>query len=213
MKNKKRAKGWLWIGSGLLLIAAALSLTVHNLSEDWRAGRITGEILVQFPEPKEPGKPASPTSAEIPDYILNPNMEMPAVEIDGHEYTGCLEIPTLGLSLPVMSQWSYPGLKIAPGRYQGSVYNDSLIIAAHNYSSHFGNLKQLKPGDSVSFTDMDGIQFQYQVAETEILGSSAVEEMNGGEWDLSLFTCTYGGESRVTVRCERVGWEANEAPR
>jgi len=26
--------------------------------------------------------------------------------------------------------------------------------------------------------------------------------MAAGEWDLTLFTCNYSGQSRVTVRCE-----------
>lgn len=27
--------------------------------------------------------------------------------------------------------------------------------------------------------------------------------MTDAHWDLTLFTCTYGGKSRVTVRCTR----------
>ena len=38
----------------------------------------------------------------------------------------------------------------------------------------------------------------------EILQPTAVEEMTAGEFDLTLFTCTYGGKSRVTVRYDRV---------
>ena len=32
---------------------------------------------------------------------------------------------------------------------------------------------------------------------------TAVEEMEAGEWDLTLFTCTPDSRSRVTVRCVR----------
>jgi sortase A len=35
----------------------------------------------------------------------------------------------------------------------------------------------------------------------EILSPFAVEEMTSGDWDMTLFTCTVGGQSRVTVRC------------
>ena len=28
--------------------------------------------------------------------------------------------------------------------------------------------------------------------------------MTAGDFDLTLFTCTYGGKSRVTLRCDRV---------
>ena len=37
--------------------------------------------------------------------------------------------------------------------------------------------------------------------ELETLSPFAIEEMTGGNWDLTLFTCTVGGQYRVTVRC------------
>jgi sortase A len=140
---------------------------------------------------------------EIPDYILNPQMDMPEQEIDGHKYIGSLEVPACSLTLPVISQWSYPELKIAPCRYKGSAYLDNMIIAAHNYPSHFGNLKNLQPMDAIVFTDIDGNSFRYQVVEKEVLKSTAIEEMEAGEWDLTLFTCTIGGADRITIRCEK----------
>ena len=39
--------------------------------------------------------------------------------------------------------------------------------------------------------------------EIETLKPRAIEEMDSGEWDLTLFTCTIGGSYRVTVRCEK----------
>ena len=126
---------------------------------------------------------------------------MPTVEVDGNRYIGRVTIPALGLELPVMSQWSYPNLKIAPCRYQGSAYTGDLIIAGHNYRTHFGPLKNLGGGDAVLFTDADGNQFRYTVAQVETLAKTAVEEMAAGDWDLTLFTCTLGGQTRVTVRC------------
>ena len=139
-----------------------------------------------------------------PDYILNPEMDMPTQEVDGQSYIGVLELQPLGFSLPIISQWSYPGLRIAPCRYTGSAYQNDLVIAAHNYTSHFGRLKELSPGDAVTFIDVDGNVFRYQVAEVETLPPYSVAEMTSGDWDLTLFTCTIGGQSRVTVRCERV---------
>ena len=35
----------------------------------------------------------------------------------------------------------------------------------------------------------------------ETLMPTAVEEMESGDWDLTLFTCTVGGRTRVAVRC------------
>ncbi len=207
-------RGKIYTAIGLLLLAAALLLTVYNLRSDAEAGAAAGTVLEQLtPEQEEAEEKAetgltglpskeSPEEVYIPDYTLNPEMEMPEEEIDGQQYIGVLRIPVLSLELPVISEWSYPRLKIAPCRYAGSVYLNNMVIAAHNYRSHFMYLKNLSHGDEVTFTDMDGNVFRYEVAELETLSPFAIEEMTGGDWDLTLFTCTVGGQFRMTVRCE-----------
>ncbi len=188
---------------GLLLLAAALLLTAYNLGDGWRAAWAAQQAASRL-EALTPDAVVHPGELEIPDYVLNPEMEMPVQEIDGVAYIGTLRISALDLELPVISQWSYPRLKKAPCRYQGSAYKDDFIIAAHNYQSHFGALKKLLPGDVVCFTDVVGNSFYYEVIELETLAPEDLEEMEAGHWDLTLFTCTVGGASRVTVRCERV---------
>ena len=110
----------------------------------------------------------------------------------------------LGLELPVAADWSYPALRTVPCRYKGSAYLDDLIICAHNYDSHFGRLKALHAGDEVIFTDAAGNVFDYEVSVLETLPPTAIEDMEQGG-DLTLFTCTIGGASRVTLRCEKAG--------
>ena len=63
--------------------------------------------------------------------------------------------------------------------------------------------KNLSQGDPVTFTDIDGNVFCYQVSEIEILSPYSIQEMTSGDWDLTLFTCTIGGQTRVAVRCEQ----------
>ena len=130
-------------------------------------------------------------------------MDMPTQEVDGRKYIGRIEIPVVEMSLPVMDSWSYENLREAPCRYKGSAYLDDLILAAHNYTRHFGPISQLVPGDEVIFTDVDGNIFRYTVADLEQLEGTDVKEMEAGDWDLTLFTCTLGGQYRVTVRCVR----------
>ena len=125
------------------------------------------------------------------------------VEIDGNEYVGEISIPAISIDLPVMSEWSYPRLKIAPCRQFGSSRTDDLVIAAHNYESHFGKLTSLTAGDSVTFTDMDGIVNEYVVNKVEVLDPHSVEEVEHSGCALVLYTCTYGGKTRVTVFCDR----------
>lgn len=206
-------KGTFLITGGLLLIAAALLLTVYNIWDDYRTGVATDEVLVELraevcadPAPAD-GRPIYvdeddiPDEVEYPDYILNPDREMPEKEIDGKKYVGILRIPTLDKELPIFGEWSYFNLKYSPCRMTGSPYKHNMVICAHNYNVHFGKIKDLQIGDLVSFTDMDGNFFQYKVVEIESLDPKAVEEMTTGNWDLTLFTCTLGGATRITVRC------------
>lgn len=204
-KSRRRAgrkKSSILIITGLLLITAALSLTIFNLYDEYRAEQSVNQVLSRM-APQED----TMLEGEIPDYLLNPAMEMPVETIDGRDYIGTLQIPSLDLKLPVLSSWNYPNLRVAPCRYTGSAYQGNLIIAAHNYPSHFGNLKHLQEGETVLFTDADGNRFTYQVVVRETLEPTAIDEMESeedGAWDLTLFTCTIGGQSRVTVRCVQV---------
>ena len=195
-------KGTIFIITGLLLIAAALFFTGYNLWDNYRAGKAADKVLDQLLPLIEDNLPLS-DELEYPDYLLNPNMDMPVKKIKGVDCIGVISIPAAKRKLPVFSEWSYKNLKTAPCRYAGSAYLDNMVICAHNYSIHFGPLKNLSYGDEVTFTDMDGNVFTYKVAEVETLRPHAIKEMTAGEWDLTLFTCTVGGATRVTVRCER----------
>ncbi|MCH5278698.1 MAG: sortase [Christensenellaceae bacterium] len=195
---------------GLLLSVAALGLTAYNLWDNHRAGIEAEAVLdaiTQHREKVENTESAAAPTPELPPDLNsgsenNPVKELPVVEIGGNRYIGTISVPVIGLELPVLEDWSLALLKIAPCRYMGSPYRGDLIICAHNYASHFGHLKNLEPGDEVVFTDVEGNAFHYTVAELDTLAGTAVEEMESGEWDMTLFTCTLGGETRVTVRCD-----------
>ena len=209
-EGSARRKGGIWITLGLLLIVAALALVSYNLYDALRAEQSAWRIINSLEEASEEDSrisapaEASEKAALPQEPVLDSQMEMPVKTIDGIEIVGVLRIPALELELPIISQWSYPDLQTAPCRYSGSAYLNNLILCGHNYSSHFGNLKELREGDIITFTVMDGNLFTYEVAERETLLPTSVEEMTSGDWDLTLFTCTVGGKSRVTVRCDRV---------
>ncbi len=230
MKAKIRKGGILKL-IGLLFIFTALYIASYNLWEEERAGKMSEDIVCQlegkinrnFEEKKEglsdSDVPDISGSSETdpqgngnvvqtedngPEYLKNPDVNMPAIEIDGSNYIGFLEIPRLSLRLPVIEEWSYPKLKIAPCRYSGTVYAGNMIIAAHNYAKHFGKIKSLEIGDEVIFTDISGNIFLYNVWETDVLKNQETDEMRSGNWDLTLFTCTMDGRKRITVRCKKL---------
>ena len=196
-------RGAFWIHLGLLLIAAALFLSAYNEMESHEARNSAQQVIAQMCQTLPTETAAETEAPAVPEYLLDAEREMPVQTINGRDYIGVLTIPSLELELPVLSQWDYPALKVAPCRYSGSLYQDNLIICAHNYASHFGKLKNLRVGDTAIFTDMAENVVRFQLAAQETIQPEDLEAMEAGDWDLTLFTCTVGGQSRVTVRFVR----------
>lgn len=196
---------------GTVLVALALGLFLRNEQEQHQAGEMVVALMPQVAQAIRENQEAPPENtpapaADVPGAAAPVLLkkELPKVEIDGNGYIGFVGFPTLQQELPVMADWDYTKLKTAPCRYAGDTSSDDLVIMAHNYVSHFGSLHKLRVGDSVTFTDMNGVTTEYVVVAMDVLASTAVDEMTAGEYDLTLFTCNYSGQSRVTVRCDRV---------
>lgn len=194
---------------GIALLLGAGILLLRNSGEDAAASQASGEILPQLVQQIEERQATLPTAPNpiipgTPVELLTPEeVEMPEAELNGNRYIGYLVIPKLELELPVLSEWSYMLLFTAPCRYTGTLLGEDLTIMAHNYNSHFGKLGQMEVGDEVVFVDVNGSVTRYAVTATDVLLPTAVEEVTGGDYDLTLFTCTYGGQSRITVYCDK----------
>ena len=186
---------------GAALIMSALFLTVHNGSEDQLAGMEATQMKEKVKEKVQEKIKISENSISRPDTVLDP--ELPKVKIDGYDYVGYISVPAIQIELPVMAEWDYSRLKKAPCRQFGSSRTDDLVIAAHNYRSHFGRLKELEVGDEVVFTDMEGIVNTYVVDMVQVISPEQTELVENSGYDLVLYTCTYGGKSRVCVLCDR----------
>lgn len=201
-----RKTGILCVILGIALLLAALGLMCYNTWESRSAMEASDSVLSQI---RSAAPAAEIQMTENPyeehlDAFDEAAKEMPVKQIDGYDYIGYLSIPVLELELPVMSEWDYDRLKIAPCRQYGSTRTDDLVIAAHNYASHFGNLSQLRTGDLLTFSDMESDVILYEVSAVDILEPTAVETVKNSNFDLVLYTCTYGGETRVAVFCSRI---------
>ena len=114
-------RGLVCIVAGVVLLLSALGLSGYNIIDERQAGENVEKAYEQLRVyALEPGELELPEGL-IPAYQVEPEVEMSMVEIDGHYYVGYVSLPTLDLELPVMSEWSYPNMKIAPCRYWGSV--------------------------------------------------------------------------------------------
>ena len=209
---------------GAVLILSALLLFFHNRQEDAQAGQEAESLLASVEaaiaeqtgtdptvwiSPATTAQDGRKDPSESDAVPLDP--EMPTITLDGYDYVGYMQIPALELTLPVMADWDYTRLKLAPCRQFGSSRTDDLVIAAHNYESHFGRLKDLKIGDYVIFTDMQGIVNLYAVEKLGTLAPTEVDAVQNSGYDLVLYTCTAGAKSRVTVFCNRTFAAAESA--
>ena len=192
---------------GLLLLLGAGGLTAYNIWDGIRAERASQHIIQEMD--------IGQALVEALDREPDDDPEMPVIEVEGNYYIGILEIPSLQLTLPVMDRWDYTRLKISPCVYSGSYKTDDLVICAHNYARHFSPVKWIDMGADVYLITVDCRVYHYQVTNRETLKPDLVENMientnntkDGtvtNEWDLTLFTCNTGGQTRCAVRCTRI---------
>lgn len=194
MSRTHRKRGLLFLAVGVLCLTIAGGWYITNRWEDKQAGEQAAVWLDKLTAA------SSDTSLQQEDT--------PTVMVEGNGFCGRIMIDTLGVQLPVFQEWNYDRLQEAPCRYAGSIATDDMIVAAHNYKSHFGDLQSLQRNDEILFIDAVEETHRFRVQEITALDGTAVTDMTAGGWDLTLFTCTKDGTQRVTVRCKR----ANEQP-
>ena len=220
------------IAIGLLCILSAAALTGYNILDSRRAEDASKRIAAALEEQIRPEAEAGSTQQEgsgdkspalqYPEaYTVEPalehpvNSDVPVVEIDGYAYIGLLIIPSQNLKLPVMDQWDEERLKISPCVYDGSYLSNDLVICAHNYIGVFSDVRWVDIGADVYIVTADGKNLHYIVTNIENLAATQVQDMTQNEnnsrmsnkWDLTLFTCNTGGQTRRAIRCERLSAE------
>lgn len=196
IRRKQRMKIGIYLGLSLLSMASGM--TIYNVWDDHRAAQEVSKINAELKH--EVAQKASSVTSPVWDQ----DMSMPTKNVENEQVIGTLHIKKLALDLPILKDWSQANSKIAPCRYEGSIYKNNLIIAGHNYLAHFAKLNRLDIGDTLSFEDMEGRLFDYKVSSVEMIDGSDVSAMNAGKWDLTLFTCNYDGTQRLTIRCEKM---------
>ena len=194
------------IALGMICLLISIGFVVYNRYEASHGEKISQMLLHNLQTSidaanQSENTPEETTVQSIQEYKTR---EMMTIPVGNYDSIGILSIPVLELELPVLADWSYEKLKNAPCHYYGSCYESDFVIAAHNYPAHFGRLSQLQAGDLVVFTDAAGTMHCYEVVLLETLAATATEAMITSGFDLSLYTCTQGGGSRVTVRCNAI---------
>ncbi|MBQ2819289.1 MAG: sortase [Clostridia bacterium] len=146
------------------------------------------EQAIIEPEPEEP-----------------PKGEMPKITWNGYDLVGIISVPSFDIDLPVLQNWDFDMLDLAPCRYSGNITDGNLIIMGHNYKGHFKTLLDAKAGTEIHFKDAYGNEYLYMVTATEKLGKNDLDKLTGTDYDMSICTCTFGGQNRFILRCQLVG--------
>ena len=197
--KQKRTDDFL-IALGIFLLLGAILFYGGQAAEDAGAHKAAEQALPILKAQIEQIRTA-PTEVPHEEAGTEPTelRPMAEAEIDGERYIGYLSIEALHLNLPVLSDWDDSKLKKAPCRQFGTAEGRDLVIAAHNYRSHFGALGALEPGDSISFEDVTGTSYRYTVQAVEVIAPDAVAYVKESPWDLVLYTCAASGRKRILV--------------
>jgi sortase A len=190
----KKTIGIICIIAGIAMIFLSIYLIGKNYYVEYNAGKSIDNVIPKLEEKIGSADVGTDTLADVEETI-----------VDGHVYIGIIKVPSQNLELPIIKEWNYDNLEIAPCRFTGSYKSKDLVIAGHNYKRHFSKLKNLQKGDEIIFVAANGKDYIYRVSLVEVLEPKQVEYLinkeKENEWDLSLFTCTKSGDGRYVVRC------------
>ena len=177
------------VAAGALLLLAGALLAGQNLLTERRAARQTADLLAAVET-----RIAAPADLPAPEVTGDPWA--------GYEVIGVVGLPDLGLSLPVLADYTQDLLAVAPCRYTDDLALEpgQLVVAGHNYRTHFGRLGELAPGSRITWQNLDGVTYTYTVTEITEIDAGDREALEQGDWDLTLFTCDVTRTRRILVR-------------
>lgn len=118
-----------------------------------------------------------------------------------------VNIPSLGIEYPVLSETSEELLKISINKLWGPAPNEvgNYVIIGHNYKSGkmFGKLKSINMGDIIELTDVKGRTIKYVVSEKYVIDPTDVKctsQLTNGRKQITLITCSNSGSKRLVVQ-------------
>lgn len=162
------------------------------------------EIIEQVVEDEEISAPIENNSTQ------NTTSQTATYNINGENYTivGVLNIPSLNIEYPILSETSTKLLKVSLNKYWGANPNEvgNMVVVGHNYKNNkfFSNLSKIQLGAIVKITDLDGKTLDYKVYDTEVIDpydNSCTSQLTDGKTEITLITCHYeNGSNHATKR-------------
>ena len=192
--EKKSKKQLILIVLGVFLIVASI-VTVISIP------------ILQNRREKEAKETVSLLKELIPQihrgaYDDRINIDMPAMEINGNNYSGIIELPKHSVSLPVGAEWNTDAIPHYPHRYSGSVYNGSLVIGGSGNKGQFDFMKTISIGDAVFFTDMTGASYSFTVFDIKVKNNISTDDFSEN-YGIVLFAKDSLKDEFTIVYCEK----------
>lgn len=190
-----------------LMLLGAGGILIYNNIEDSKVEKETSDTVIRLEKLLENSNLGETEINNDQDTQIDTGNSVgtkTSVNINGYKYIGIVYIPSLNnLAVPIIDNYTDKNLKISACRYAGTIEHDNMVIVGHNYKSAFGKLSKLTVGSIMYFKDIEGKVYKYKCKEIVVLQPSDVYEMQTGDWDLTLFTCTYSNTERLTLRFEQ----------
>lgn len=123
---------------------------------------------------------------------------------------GLIEINSININYPILSDVSDELLKIAPCKFYGPLPNEvgNLCIAGHNYNNYkfFSKLKNLNIGDIINIYDLTGTKLKYSIYskyETDYNDLSCTNQDTNGSKEITLVTCNNIKNRRKIIKAKQ----------
>ena len=128
-----------------------------------------------------------------------------------YEMIGTVNIPSINVNYPILSETSDDLLKVSVCKFWGSNPNQigNLCIAGHNYRNKrfFSKVPTLKVGDIIEITDLNKNTQKYSVYDKYTVDpsdTSCTSQITNGKKIVTLLTCTDDSKQRVIVQAEAI---------
>lgn len=124
---------------------------------------------------------------------------------------GTVDIPSLDVSYPILSETTDDLLKVSVCKFWGSNPNEvgNLCIAGHNYRNNrfFSKVPNLKTGDIIEITDLNNRKLKYSIYDKYTVDPrdvSCTSQLTNGKKIVTLITCTNDSKQRVVVKAKEI---------
>ena len=128
-----------------------------------------------------------------------------------YEIVGTINIPSINVNYPILSETSDTLLKVSVCKFWGANPNEvgNLCIAGHNYKNNkfFSNAPKLVVGDIIEIKDLNEKMLKYRVVDKYTVDPndvSCTSQLTNGKKIVTLITCTNDAKQRIVIRAEEV---------